>query len=184
MTIEIPTYEPATLYAGTTVAWTKSLPDYPATTYTLTYYLVGPVERYVITASASGSDYSIAVTAATSATWVAGKYRWASYAVNGATKYPVESGVVEIKLNMQTAVAGDLRTHARKVLDAIEAVIENRASKDQEAMSIAGRSLQRTPIADLMTLRSRYAIEVAREEAAAKGNREGMRRAYVRFARV
>jgi len=54
------------------------------------------------------------------------------------------------------------------VLDAIEAVIENRATLDQESYQIGGRSLKRMPIADLMRLRQLYRAEVAGEEAAAK----------------
>ena len=37
----------------------------------------------------------------------------------------------------------DLRSHAKIVLDSLEAVIQGRANMDQSSMSIAGRSLSR-----------------------------------------
>ncbi|WP_123711612.1 hypothetical protein [Sinobacterium caligoides] len=64
---------------------------------------------------------------------------------------------------------GDDRTHAKRVLAAIEAVIEKRASRDQMAYSIDSRSLSRTPIADLMLLRDRYKTMVAMEDKKAAG---------------
>ena len=57
----------------------------------------------------------------------------------------------------------DLRSHAKKVVDAIEAVIENRATIDQQSMSIAGRSLSRMSIDDLLNFRNQYKNEYLRE---------------------
>jgi hypothetical protein len=76
------------------------------------------------------------------------------------------SGGVEILANPATVAAGyDNRGHARKVLDAIEAVLEQRASVDQQSYSINGRHLARTPIAELLRLRSVYRAQVAGEDA-------------------
>lgn len=66
----------------------------------------------------------------------------------------------------------DVTTHATKVLAAIEAVIEGRATVDQQSYTIEGRTLQRTPMQDLLLLRDRYKREVAQEQgelAAAEG---------------
>ena len=58
-------------------------------------------------------------------------------------------------------------SHAERVLAAIEAVLERRASTDQMNYSIEGLSLARTPITDLLTLRDRYKAEVTRQKQAA-----------------
>jgi hypothetical protein len=63
----------------------------------------------------------------------------------------------------------DPRSHARKTLDAIEAVVEGRATKDQQAYTIGGRSLQRMPIKDLMYFRGVYRAEVYAEESRLTG---------------
>jgi len=52
------------------------------------------------------------------------------------------------------------------VLESIEAVLESRASIDQESYSINNRSLARTPIPDLVVLRDKYRGEYVREKRA------------------
>ena len=74
----------------------------------------------------------------------------------------VDEGRTEVVVNFANTNA-DVRSHAKKVLDAIEAVLENRASQDQMSYSIAGRSLSRMSIDDLMTFRNRYRAEYLRE---------------------
>ena len=51
-------------------------------------------------------------------------------------------------------------------LDAIEAVIENRATLDQERYRINDRELWRTPVTELIKLRQRYRAEVQAEKNA------------------
>ena len=51
----------------------------------------------------------------------------------------------------------------KKVLDNIEAVLENRASIDQSSFSIAGRSLSRMSVDELLTFRDRYKVEYLEE---------------------
>lgn len=57
-------------------------------------------------------------------------------------------------------------SHAQRVLAAIEAVLERRATVDQQSYGIEGRSLARMPIGDLLRFRDRYRAEVAAERAA------------------
>ena len=52
------------------------------------------------------------------------------------------------------------------MLEAIQAVIESRATKDQEEYTIAGRSLKRTPLPELIKLLNFYETRVAGEQAA------------------
>lgn len=51
-------------------------------------------------------------------------------------------------------------------MDAIESVLEGRASSDVESYSIAGRSITKIPISELLTLRAKYKAEVEAQEAA------------------
>ena len=56
-----------------------------------------------------------------------------------------EAGALEIVADIAGMTEGhDPRAHAEKVLEAIEAVIEKRATKDQESYTIKNRSLART----------------------------------------
>ncbi|MCX7180631.1 MAG: hypothetical protein NTX56_18335 [Proteobacteria bacterium] len=112
------------------------------------------------------------MTAATTGAYAAGGYTWTAWVEGGSSeKYTVDAGVCTVKPDYRGAgatVALDDRTHARKVLDSIEAVIEGRASQDQERYMIAGRELWRTPIPTLLKLRQTYRAEVKRQELAEK----------------
>jgi hypothetical protein len=64
----------------------------------------------------------------------------------------------------------DGSTHAQRTLAAIEAVLEKRATRDQEKYSINNRELSRTPISDLLLLRDRYKTQVRMELKAKRGD--------------
>lgn len=161
---DISTIEPQSFSRGDTVQWTKTLSDYPASLWALTYEFRGAASK-TIAATASGDDYAVTIAASATATWNVGTYWWEAYVTKTTERFCVASGTLQVGVNFADKdVVADHRSHAKKVLDAIEAVIENRATRDQMAYTIAGRSLQLTPLADLMTLRDRYRTEVQKEQ--------------------
>lgn len=168
---DTPTTEPLQLRAGDTWAWRREdlASDYPAGTWTLTYRFKNAAGGFEVVATADGSNFAISVLAATTVGYAAGEYSWAAQVVNGAIKYTVDSGTLTVLPNLfsgTATAASDQRTHAQIVLNAIEAVIEGRASKDQMEYTIGSRSLKLTPLTDLILLRQRYKSEVASEKAA------------------
>lgn len=162
-TANFPTTEPSVLVEGDRITWKRSDlgSDYSPALYTLKYSArlenTTTDTKIDITASASGNDFVVVVPAATSGVWIIGRYHWQAYIERNSDneRITVDSGQFDVKANRATET-GDPRGHVKKVLDAIEAVIESRATKGQESYSIAGRSLARTPIADLLLLRDRY----------------------------
>lgn len=168
MAADIPTSEPSELRSGDTWKWTKTLADYPASAWTLKYRFKNAAGGFEITASSSGDDYSVTVAASTTTGYAAGAYSWIAWVEGGSEKYTVDTGTVTLNPDYRSGTATaalDDRTHAQIVLDAIEAVIEGRASKDQEEYMIAGRSIKRTPIASLLKLRQHYLAEVEAQKA-------------------
>lgn len=164
---DVATREPETINAGETIEWRREdLADYPAPSWVLTYELRNAAGAYQIAAAASGSAHAVSVTAATSKDYAPGVYEMAGYVVSGAERRLVYRATLTIRPYLGAAGALDTRSHARKVLDAIEAVIENRASKDQQSYRIGDRELVRMSAADLLDMRSRYRAEVAREREA------------------
>lgn len=159
------------IYAGDTLEFTTSLSDYPASDgWTLKHRLAprSAGTELDITSTADGDDHLTSVAAATTINWATGWYTVTTYVEKATERYTIERGQTEILAASTTLADGtDNRTHARKVLDAIEAVLEGRASLDQQEYAINGRSLKRTPIGDLMRLRQLYRAEVAGEDAAA-----------------
>jgi hypothetical protein len=168
MSASIPTTEPEELRVGLTWQWRREdLADYPASTWTLTYWFKQQASsgaKFSIVASADGDAYSISVAAATTAGYTADDYTWVAVVTSGTEAFEVDHGTAKILPKYNADAALDDRSHAKKVLEAIEAVIEGRASKDQEEYTIGNRSLKRTPLEDLMKLRNQYKAEVFREQ--------------------
>lgn len=170
MSATIPTTEPVAHRAGLTWEWRREdLCDYPASVWTLTYYFkkTGSAgANFSIQASADGDAFAVTVAKATTAAYTAGDYTWAALVGDGTDQHEVDVGTFTLLPRYDAAANLDDRSHARIVLDAIEAVIENRATQDQQEYSIGGRSLKRMPIADLLSFRSHYRAEVYAEEQA------------------
>ena len=166
-----PTQEPDTLVVGDRWMWRR--PDlasiYDPSAYALTYEYHrdsggGGSHKFAITATETTDDYIIEIASATTAAYATGDFHWYAFITrtSDSERIAVDDGYAKIELNFADTNA-DHRSHAKKVLDAIEAVLENRASQDQMSYSIAGRSLARMSIDDLMTFRNRYRAEYNEE---------------------
>lgn len=167
---DVATNEPLEITAGNSVTWKRTFDDYLASdSWVLTYALLHRTNtKITITSSADGDDHLVDEAAADTVDWTAGDYTWQAYVTKGADRFQVDSGTMTILPNLAAATNYDGRSHARITLDNIEAVIQERATKDQESYVILGRSLSRTPMADLITLHSRYKRMVKAEEDAEK----------------
>jgi hypothetical protein len=182
MVASIPTTEPSELLAGDTARWRITLADYPASAgWVLTYTLANASNLITFVAGASGADHLIDVPAATTAVWTPGAYTWRSQATLDTDVFTLGTGTMVVRPSF--AVAVDSRSHARRVLEIVEAYLEDKQNLTAARYMIAGRELFRIPMAELLTLRSRYLIEVASEDAAAAVSRglPDKRRVFVRF---
>ncbi len=180
---DIPTSEPRELRAGDTWKWRREdLSSTPAPTWTLKYEFKNSTGAFQVTAAADGANHAVTVAKATTATFAAGRYRWVAFVDDGTERYSIGTGEIEVLRNFDDDAVLDVRSHAKKVLDAIEAVLENRATLDQQNYTIGNRSLARTPIPDLLLLRDRYRAEVTSQQIVA--GLPNPRRAYVRFGRA
>lgn len=175
MTAPIATTEPLELRAGLTWEWERDLFDYPAPTWVLTYWFKQQAAaggKFSVIATAVGTFHHVKVLPATNDAYAADDYSWVAVASDGTDSIQVDSGNVRLLPKYNADEALDDRSHAKKVLEAIEAVIADRATKDQEEFTIISdtgsqRSLKRTPLADLIKLRARYKAEVLAERIAA-----------------
>jgi hypothetical protein len=156
---------PTTLAAGVNWEWSASFADYPASEYALTYVLINSTNKITISAAADGDDFAVSVAAATTAGYAAGDYGWQAIAVSGSDKYLAASGEVTVTADLAAAATYDVRSHAEKVLEAIEAVLEDKASRDQQMVMIGGRQVISFTPMRLLELRDYYRAEAARERA-------------------
>lgn len=160
---------PTRINAGVTFEKRVSLSQYLAPAWVLLLLLRGPSNKDV-TAAADGSAHVLALGAAETSAMTPGDYAYSLRVKSGGTVHEVEAGRLTLAPDLANLAAGsDTRSQARRTLDAIDAVIEKRASQDQEKYRINNRELWRTPLADLLLLRDRYAFLVAREERKARG---------------
>jgi hypothetical protein len=165
----VPIIFPTEITAGLTLSVPLDLPDYPQPEWTVTAHLRGP-QPIDIEAAVVADELRISASPVESAAWTPGAYWLTLRAVSATDVCEIDTGPVRIREDVSAAGAGyDGRTHAAKVLDAIKAVIEGRATLDQDGYKINNRELKRTPIGDLLTLRRQYEAEVANERNAASG---------------
>lgn len=179
---ELPETEPAFFVSGDTLQWLRIDlgVDYSNATHTLAYIArkegAGST-TFTISATNDGANYKAAATAAATAAYTVGKYRWDAYITktSNSARVRVDSGTWEVKPNLASATT-DPRSHAKIMLDKIELLLEGRADADVASYSIAGRSLTKMSQRDLMVWRDRYKAEYLREvkkERIANGEASG-----------
>lgn len=161
---------PCEITAGLTFHVEVEAPDYPAQEWVLTLYLRGPSRADVARDGVTG--HFIASPTIT-AEWKPGQYYWAIRAGNGDDVRELQKGELTVLPDIGAATGEfDGRSQNQRTLDAVTAVIEKRASLDQERYRINNRELYRTPIGDLLKLQTHYRKLVAAEKQRASGNRQ------------
>lgn len=183
----VPTTEPQTIRAGDFLTWTKTLSEYPANAgWALVYTLINGSSKITINATSSGADHLVSVPAATSANYPAGSYSWIARVTKGTEIYTLDQGSITVLPNLAALVTFDGRSHAKVMVEAIEAAIQGRASALQLRMMINNRSIEYLSPAELIKWLSFYRAEVAKEAQAETIRRTGQnpRNIGVRCTRV
>lgn len=93
-------------------------------------------------------------------TFGVGAYTHSIIATDGTDSYTIEAGQFNVVPRAADLTDTDTRSHNVKMINAIDATLENRATKDQQSYSIAGRSLSRIPIVELLQLKDYYLEKV------------------------
>ena len=177
-----PTQEPDRLVTGDRFAWQRPdlVSDYPLADYTMTYHFSqdsggGGTHHFTLSSTEADDNYYFEKPSSETTSLVAGDWKWQLYAIrtSDSQRITIDYGITKFSLG-ELDTNNDLRTHAKKVLDAIEAVIEGRATIDQSSFSLSGRSLSRMSIDELMTFRDRYKAEYLKEVKLARiRNKQG-----------
>jgi hypothetical protein len=181
---DIPTAVPASVNAGDTIQWTRSISDYPASSgWALSYVLINAAGKISIAGSASGADFAVTVAAATSALWTPGTYDWREQVSKAGEVFTTGSGRITVAPSFTTNATLDNRSKARQDLEMIDARLGGSTLNLVAEYEIAGRRVKNYSIDELLVLRDRYAGMVAKEDAAANvaAGLPDRRRAYVRF---
>jgi hypothetical protein len=179
------TTEPSRIVAGDTVAWLKSLSDYPASAgWVLSYTFINSATKITATATASGAEHLVTIPAATSAAYTPGTYTWQAVATKAAERYTVGTGALVIAPDLTAAATYDTRSSAKKALEAVNLALESYGAKAyQQGYEIAGRKMQFQTPGEFLAFRSRLMAEVAREDNATRlaAGLAGKNQLFVRF---
>lgn len=171
-----PSQEPETLIVGDRWVWKREdlLSTYPSDTYGLTYKFSKDTggtsgNTLSITATATSTAYVVEVSSTTTANLGDGTYLWQAYITrtSDSERETLTTGTVEVVPNF-SAISSDLRSFAKKCVDNLEAVIQNRASIDQASFSIGTRSLSRMSPEELHIMYDKYKAIYERETKLAR----------------
>ena len=161
---------PKVLFSGDKLEFTESDSDYKASAgWTMKYVLIHPTAtKITLVSTANGDDHKFTITSVTSAAYTVGEYRFLRYADDGTIEEHLDRGIVNVKPDFVALANYDFRTHARKTLEALEAAIERRATKEQMSIAIgvrgSSRQLQYLGMDDLIRARNYYQSLVNRED--------------------
>ena len=169
---------PAQIRAGDTVKWRDDAAAdgfgnaITSTTWVLTYYLRtnAASEGATVVGTAYGTGWEFTIAAGTSAAFDAGQWYWQAVATYSTEKLTLGAGQLEVLQALSyTGSPGaiDGRTQLQEDLDAVKAAIRAIVSGGAvQQYSIAGRSLSKYSLSDLMQLEAKLKAEVKREQAA------------------
>lgn len=165
---------PSTLRAGDSWSLTAAPAAYPGPGWGLTWLLVDGRATISIDGvwNTQTARHAFTVAPAASALLTAGRRTWyliATHTANG-LRATLETGVVDVLPDPVTADPVAAPSHAYRLLSAVEALLESRAtSGDLDLVRAACRDRQvEYDMAGLLKLRSQYAALVAQEQDAAR----------------
>lgn len=166
----LPNTPPCELTAGDSVSWSPDLPDTPPPDWAVSYTLIGAQAVHSVSAVADGARHVVALSSDDTAAWAPGRYTVVGHASRGDDRVTFHRSELLVLQDPATATPADTRSHARRVLEAIETFLE---TGDQVAgqVQIADRRIAMIPIPDLLAMRDRYRAEVARESGQGVGGR-------------
>jgi hypothetical protein len=162
--------QPSTFRAGDSVDWSVSLASYPASDgWALRYRLLSTgAAAKEIPASASGADFSVALTAAETADWLPGKATLVKIVEKGAQSITLAADIVTILPDLKVAATHDGRTANEKALADAEAALAAYVAAGQmhvEGYEIAGRVMKFRTLQDIKDLIDHYRFQVSRDIA-------------------
>ncbi len=161
-----PNEVPKTIVIGDFVQFklTEYSSYYPNSSHSMTFVGrsgQGANVEFTISATNSGDDYLFTANSAATASYTAGLFHYQIEVLetSSSNRIVVDQGELDITVDLDVNSV-DPRTHAEKMLQKIESVLENRADADVSSYSIAGRSLTKMSPEELLTWRDNYRREV------------------------
>ncbi len=164
---------PVVFTVGETVEWETYLDYYlPKDGWQLIYIFRNFDNSFEVTAKGKEDHYLVQLTSEVTSQYRPANYWWQARVVRDDKQHFVDNGELVIKANLALLDSYDGREHVQKTLDALEATILGKASRDQLSYSISGRSISRLSPSELLKWRDVYKgeyIRILKEQQIAKG---------------
>ena len=175
MSATIATREPFQFAIGDTLIFQRYLADYlPPDGWALTYEIRGGASAVsnpvTFSSTTSGSYHLINVAAETTATWLAGDYDLAGYAVLASTgeRHQIFRAQLTLQANLGAGDDAPVTTHAQRMIPLLEAQLERLAAHELDSTNIQQTEIQRvkreTLLGQLKYYRELRAHEIAVEQ--------------------
>jgi hypothetical protein len=167
---------PLEIQQGTTVEWTATPTDYPATDWTATFTLISRMGSLAVTGVADGADYDFTLTAAQTAAMQPGAYEYNIRVTDGTDTHEIESGRIYVLADVSAVqpIAVDGASPTRRRRDHYVALLGNESFV---------KTLEPGRIAEMEEVIRRLEWDLKREEDAEKAKRgiNTTRKLYGRF---
>ncbi|HHC6612688.1 TPA: hypothetical protein ACN311_001881 [Vibrio parahaemolyticus] len=160
---------PTTITAGLSVNFQLSYPDFPASSWGATLYLRSASGKADLVGTPEGEAFLFSVPASETANWPAEEYSVVLRVSNGTDVHQPLTSRLTVLPDLAAMDSHDPRSEAEKALAAIQATLSNRATSDQHKLSFGGRSLEKTPLSDLLKLEQRFLNRVNQEKRKKSG---------------
>lgn len=129
-----------------------------------------------VAAIVADNEWLMVLSSAASAQLAPGKVQYLIAATKDGNRSTIDHGQIVV-LPDPAAANVDQRSYAQRALDAIDAVLERRASAEEMEFTFAdGRAVKMFSPVDLLTLRKHYARLVSRENSKGRGPRRVLMR--------
>jgi len=158
---------PSSFVVGDTLIIEISDPIYPAPGNSLSLVLLSPTGKGSFSSVASGANHLLTIDTSTLA---AGRWDYQLKVIGTGFQYTKQVGHITGQANFADLTTHDGRSHVKKVLDALEAAIEGRASNTQLKRDIDGVAIEYMSHEQLLSMRDKYRLKYLKEQASAQGS--------------
>lgn len=152
---------PSTISAGTTIGYRRTLSDYPASAgWTLKLYLSGP-SNLIVTATAAGDDFDVAITPAQSASLKPGTYTFIERVSKAGASYDPTRSQVVVLADVATAGPGTMQSWEERTLEVVELALSGSLESGIQSYQIHGRAVSRIEAGELLKIRQQLKSAIA-----------------------
>ncbi len=167
-----PSYEPLNLTAGDTFTWQRDLASYGIlpTDWTLSYAFIpkttGNSPIYIDATDNGDGTFLVSVDPSTTAGYSPDDYVWKAMVTSRTTteRHTLYQGHTTIAADFATTAQADYRTQVEKTLEALNAMLFGKLSIDQQSVSIAGRSISKMDLNEVLAAKEKFEELLAKEK--------------------